>query len=67
MSWNYDDMGEFPSERAAVDWARRNNIDPRDLHIRQRGNSVDVGLRRSSGRREGGLNDTHGRRRDGFF
>lgn len=60
-------MGEFPSQRAAVDWAHRNNIDPRDIHIRHRGNSVEVGLRRSTGKKENELDNRYGGRRDGFF
>lgn len=64
--WSYDDVGQFGSRREAEDWARRNNIDPRDLHLREREGSVDAAVKRSalSGDR---FNDGNNRRRDGFF
>lgn len=66
MSFEYDDVGSFGSRRAAEDWAKRNNIDPRDLHIREGNGSCDVGVRRSA-IPGGGFNDSGNRRRDGFF
>lgn len=64
--WSYDEVGQFGSRREAEDWARRNDLDPRDLHVREQGGSVDVGVKRSatSGRR---FDDSHNGRRDGFF
>ncbi len=65
--WNHDDMGDFPSEQAAIDWAHRNNIDLRDIHMKHRGGVVEVGLRRSTGRKENELDNRYGGRSDGFF
>lgn len=66
MAWDFKDVGEFSSAQDAENWARRNNIDPRDLHIRNVGTRVDVEVRRSalSGDQ---LNDQNNSRRDGFF
>ena len=64
--WDYEDVGQFGSERDAVDWAKRNNIDPRDLNIRGSGKDVDVGVRRSVSKGDR-YNDASNRRRDGFF
>ncbi|VWX51102.1 hypothetical protein [Novosphingobium sp. 9U] len=66
MSFDYDDVGSFGSRRAAEDWAKRNNIDPRDLHIREGNGGCDVGVRRSAIPSDG-FNDGDKRRRDGFF
>ena len=37
MAFDYEDAGTFGSEREAKDWALRNKIDLRDLHIRNAG------------------------------
>jgi hypothetical protein len=66
MSFSYDDVGNFGSRRAAEEWAERNNIDPRDLHIREDGSGCNVGVRRSA-IPNGGFNDSDRRRKDGFF
>lgn len=66
MGWNYEEVGEFGSTKAAEDWAKRNDIDPRDLHIRSRGDGVSVGVKRSALGDEK-FNDNHNGRRDGFF
>jgi len=34
MAFDYEDAGTFGSEREAKDWAQRNKVDLRDLHIR---------------------------------
>lgn len=65
MSYSYQDGGTFPSEAAAIDWARRNNIDPRDLHIRTVRDGVEVGVRRSKSRST--YDDRYGGRNRGFF
>ena len=64
--WQYDDVGQFGSRQGAEDWAKRNNIDPRDLHVRDQGDgSVDVGVKRGSAKDQ--YNDGNNDRRDGFF
>ncbi|AOG02760.1 hypothetical protein BSY18_3872 (plasmid) [Blastomonas sp. RAC04] len=35
MAFDYEDAGTFGSEREAKDWAQRNKVDLRDLHIPQ--------------------------------
>ena len=63
--WDFDEAGKFSSERAAEDFARANNIDPRDVRTRRRGKEVELEIRRSAldGRalRDGGED-----RRDGW-
>lgn len=67
MSFQYEDVGEFGDRRAAEDWARRNNIDPRDLHIRDTARGVEVGVNKSAHDKGERYNDRHGGRKDGFF
>ena len=68
MAYDYDDKGDFPSERSAKDWALRNNVDLRDLHFRNNGDgTVNVGLRKSGNRESEDYDNRHGGRRDGFF
>ena len=57
--------GKFGSERAAEDFARANNIDPRDIRTRRKGEQVELEIRRSAldGRR---LRDGGEGRRDGW-
>ena len=46
MAFDYEDAGTFGSEREAKDWAQRNKVDLRDLHIRNVGGQrVEVGIR----------------------
>ncbi|MBB4859189.1 hypothetical protein HNO88_002518 [Novosphingobium chloroacetimidivorans] len=66
MSFDFDDAGNFGSRREAEEWAKRNNIDPRDLHIREDSRGCDVGVRRSA-IPSGGFDDADKRRKDGFF
>ena len=48
MAFDYEDVGTFGSKRAAEDWAHRNRVDLRDLHIRNAGGDrVEVGIRKS--------------------
>ena len=66
--WDYEDVGEFGSKRQAEDWARRNNIDPRDLHVREGADgSADTAVKRSAGKGGDRYNDSHGDRKNGFF
>ena len=69
MGFSYEEVGKFGSRRAAEDWAKRNDIDPRDLNFRERGEEVEVGVRKSSGnkRDDERYNDRHGGRNRGFF
>lgn len=65
MGWEFENAGRFGSEKAADDYARRNNIDPRDVQITARGDGVELNIRRSAldGRR---LRDSDEGRRDGW-
>ncbi len=67
MSFHYEDCGEFGSKRDAEDWARRNNIDPRDLHVRDNNGSVTVGVRRSVAPEDDRYDNKHNSRREGFW
>ena len=69
MGFSYEEVGKFGSRRAAEDWAKRNDIDPRDLNMRERGEEVEVGVRRGAGKGSGDdrYNDRHGGRNRGFF
>lgn len=64
MSHHYDDVGKFPDRRAAEDWARRNNIDPRDFHTREANGGVEAAVRRGEGQSR--YDDRHGGRRPGY-
>lgn len=65
MGYSYDDVGKFGDAAAAEAWARRNNIDPRDLHIRNTPDGVEAGVRKNT-RANDRYDDGHGDRRDGF-
>lgn len=67
MAFSYDELGKFGDRRAAEDWARRNNIDPRDLHFRDTADGVDVGVRKGARGNESRYDDNHSGRRDGFW
>jgi hypothetical protein len=68
MSFDYEDAGTFGSEREAKDWAQRNKIDLRDLHIRNAGGQrVEVGIRKSAYDQREAYDNRHGQRRDGFW
>ena len=66
MAFNYENVGQFGDRQAAENWAKRNNIDPRDLHFRETGRGVDVGVRKNI-KRDDGYDDGYGNRRHGFF
>lgn len=65
MGWEFEQAGKFGSEQAADDYARRNNIDPRDVQIVRRGDEVELNIRRSALDRRG-LRDNDEARRDGW-
>lgn len=68
MEFDYEDAGTFGSEREAKDWAQRNRIDLRDLHIRDAGGQrVEVGIRKSAYDQRENYDNRHGQRRDGFW
>ncbi len=67
MTFDHDEAGTFSSEREARDWAQRNRIYLRDLHIRNAGGQqVEVGVRKSADQRAD-YDDQIGKRRDGFW
>lgn len=61
----FEEAGRFGSEKAADEYARRNNIDPRDVHIARKGEEVELSIRRSALDRRG-LRDSNEGRRDGW-
>ena len=68
MAFDYEDAGTFGSEREAKDWAHRNKVDVRDLHIRNAGNDrVEVGIRKSRYDDKERYDNRHGSRSDGFW
>ena len=68
MAFNYEDVGTFGSKRAAEDWAHRNRVDLRDMHIRNAGGDrVEVGIRKSGDDDKQKYDNRHGERRDGFW
>ncbi len=60
-NWQFEDMGDFGDDAAADRWAKRNNVDPRDVRISRKGDGVRLEIRRSalgdSGRRDDDLRD----------
>ncbi|MBN06098.1 MULTISPECIES: hypothetical protein [Alphaproteobacteria] len=68
MAYDYEDVGTFGSKRAAEDWAHRNKVDLRDLHIRNLGGErVEVGVRKSGYDPRENYDNRTGERRDGFW
>lgn len=68
MAYDYEDAGTFGSEREAKDWAHRNKVDLRDLHIRTvRDERVEVGIRKSAYDKREDYDNRYGKRRDGFW
>jgi len=65
MGWEFEQAGKFGSEKAADDYARRNNLDPRDVQITRKGGEIELNIRRSAvdGR---SLRDHGEGRRDGW-
>ena len=60
-NWQFEDMGDFGDDAAADRWAKRNNVDPRDVRISRKGDGVRLEIRRSalgdSDRRDSDLRD----------
>src|SRR3546814_14604353 len=48
MAWEFEQAGKFGSEKAADDYARRNNLDPSDVQITRKGGEVEHLIRRSA-------------------
>ena len=46
-SWNFEDMGDFADDAAAERWAKRNEIDLRDIRTTASGRGVRLEVRRS--------------------
>lgn len=63
--WDFDDVGKFGSEKAAEDFAKRNGVDPRDIRTRDKGDGIELEIRRSNLDRCG-LKDSGEGRRDGW-
>ena len=58
----------FRSAARPKDWAQRNKVDLRDLHIRNVGGQrVEVGIRKSAYDTRENYDNRHGQRRDGFW
>jgi len=67
MSYDHTEIGDFGSEKDALDWAERNNLDLRDLHFRNRGKrGVTLSVRRSA-LGDSRPDDLSFGRRTGFF
>ena len=66
-NWDFEEMGDFGDEAAAERWAKRNDVDLRDIRTSRRGDGVRLEIRRSAlgdtGRRDNDLRD--GRRTGG--
>jgi hypothetical protein len=59
-NWNFEDMGDFADDAAAQRWAKRNDIDLRDIRTSACGKGVRIEVRRSSlgdSRAQGDLRD----------
>lgn len=60
-NWQFEDMGDFGDDAAAERWAKRNDVDPRDIGISAKGDGVRLEIRRSalgdSGRSKRDLRD----------
>lgn len=47
-NWNFEDMGDFADDAAAERWAKRNDIDLRDIRTSANARGVRLEIRRSS-------------------
>ena len=60
-NWDFEEMGDFGDEAAAERWAKRNDVDLRDIRTSRRGDGVRLEIRRSAlgdtGRRDHDLRD----------
>ena len=64
MSWEYEEVGEFKTQADVDNWARRNNIDFKDLSVAY-GRRLRVSVRR--GATQMSDRELRDSRRDGFF
>jgi hypothetical protein len=64
--WDFDEVGRFGSEKAADDYARRNNLSVHDYRTRPTGNGFELEVRRSAVDGDK-LRDRGEGRQDGFF
>lgn len=63
--WEFDEVGKFGSARAAEEFAKRNDVDVRDIRTRDTGDGVELEIRRSGHDRRS-LRDSNEGRRDGW-
>jgi len=64
--WDFDEGGTFGSQKAADDYARRNNLSVHDYRTRPKGDGFELEIRRTT--LDGDkLRDSGEGRRDGFF
>lgn len=64
--FDFDKSGMFGSEKAADDYAKRNDLSVQDYHLRPDGEKVELEVRRSATEGEK-LHDTGEGRKEGFF
>jgi len=64
--FDFDKSGTFGSQKAADDYAKRNNLSVQDYQFREKGDGVELEVRRSAVE-DDKLHDTGEGRKDGFF
>jgi len=64
--FDFDKSGTFGSEKAADDYAKRNDLSVQDYQMRPEGEGVELEVRRSAVEGEK-LHDTGEGRKEGFF
>ncbi|MGW8281530.1 hypothetical protein ACWGK7_18815 (plasmid) [Sphingomonas aurantiaca] len=64
--FDFDKSGTFGSEKAADDYAKRNDLSVEDYQMRPEGEGVELEVRRSAVEGEK-LHDTGEGRKEGFF
>jgi len=64
--FDFDKSGTFGSEKAADDYAKRNDLSVQDYQLRPDGEGVELEVRRSAVEGEK-LHDTGEGRKEGFF
>lgn len=64
--FDFDKGGTFGSQKAADDYAKRNNLSVHDYQFRHNGEGVELEVRRSAVK-DGKLHDTGEGRKEGFF
>lgn len=65
--FDFDKSGSFGSEKAADDYAKRNNLSVQDYQFRHDGEGVELEVRRSAVEDDDKLHDTGEGRKEGFF